>query len=65
MRTFNVTAQVCDMCGDNPGQSLLYNEIVHSSDKDKAEKQFTFNLLIDDIIVQKILSVEEIPQANG
>jgi hypothetical protein len=62
MKKFNITAQVMDMCGDNPGQSILYNEVIESYDRTKAEKQFSFDLLVDDIIVQKILSVEEISQ---
>lgn len=63
-KTYNVTAQVYDMCGNDIGQSILYNELIESSDSKKAEKQFIFNLLVDDIVVQKILSVEEIPQPN-
>jgi hypothetical protein len=65
MKEFNVTAQVVDMCGDNPGQSILYNEVIESDDKIKAEKQFTFDLLVDDIIVQKILSIEEISKVQA
>jgi hypothetical protein len=65
MKEFNITAQVVDMCGDNPGQSILYNEVIESHDKIKAEKQFTFDLLVDDIIVQKILSIEEISKAQA
>jgi hypothetical protein len=48
------------MCGTNPGQSLLYNQMILSKDEDQARKQFEFDLLVDDIIVQKILSVEKI-----
>jgi hypothetical protein len=62
MKQFNITAQVIDMCGDNPGQNILYNEVVTSHDIEDAQKQFKFDLLVDDIIVQKILSVEEISQ---
>lgn len=62
MRQFNITAQVVDMCGTNPGQSLLYNQIILSKDEDQAKKQFEFDLLLDDIFVQKILSTEEIFQ---
>jgi hypothetical protein len=61
MKQFNITAQVVDMCS-NPEQSMLYNEVLQSKDADQAKKQFEFDLLVDDIIVQKILSVEEIPQ---
>jgi hypothetical protein len=60
MKQFNITAQVVDMCGTNPGQSLLYNQMILSKDEDQARKQFEFDLLVDDIIVQKILSVEKI-----
>lgn len=62
MKQFNITAQVVDMCGTNPGQSLLYNQIILSKDEDQAKKQFEFDLLLDDIVVQKILSTEEIFQ---
>jgi hypothetical protein len=62
MKQFNITAQVVDMCGTNPGQSLLYNQMILSKDEDQAKKQFEFDLLVDDIIVQKILSTEEIFQ---
>lgn len=62
MKQFNITAQVVDMCGPNPGQSLLYNQMILSKDEDQAKKQFEFDLLVDDIIVQKILSTEEIFQ---
>jgi len=47
------------MCKD-PEQSILYNEVIQSNNIDNAKKKFEFELLIDDIIVQKILSVEEI-----
>jgi hypothetical protein len=60
MKQFNITAQVVDMSGTNPGQSLLYNQMILSKDEDQARKQFEFGLLVDDIIVQKILSVEKI-----
>jgi hypothetical protein len=60
MKKFNITAQVVDMCGINPGQSLLYNQMILSKDEDQARKQFEFDLLVGDIIVQKILSVEKI-----
>ena len=61
MKQFNITAQVVDMCSD-PEQSILYNEIIQSKNEDQAKKQFDFDLLVDDIIVQKILSTEEIFQ---
>lgn len=62
MKEFNITAQIMDMCGENPGQSILYNEVILSKDSDSAKKQFEFDLLVNDIVVQKILSVEEISQ---
>jgi hypothetical protein len=62
MKQFNVTAQVYDMCGKNIGQSLLMNEVIFSDNEHNAKKKFEFDLLVDDIIVQKILSVEEIVQ---
>ena len=58
MKQFNITAQVVDMCGTSPGQSLLYSQMILSKDEDQAKKQFEFDLLVDDIIVQKILLFE-------
>lgn len=62
MKKFNITAQVYDMCGQNIAQSLLINEIVCSVNADEAQEKFKFDLLVDDIVVQKIFSVEEISQ---
>jgi hypothetical protein len=59
MKQFNITAQVFDLCQD-PSQALLYNEVIQGESEEKAKKRFEFNLLVDDIIVQKILSIEEI-----
>lgn len=64
MKLFNITAQVVDMCA-NPGKSILYNEVLKSKDADQAKKQFEFDLLVDDIIIQKILSVDEIPSKHN
>jgi len=64
MKQFNITAQVYDMCGENIAQSLLINEVISSKDANEAQEKFRFDLLIDDIVVQKILSVEEISQAS-
>lgn len=64
MRLFNITAQVIDTCSD-PKQSIIYNETIKSKDEDQAKKQFEFDLLIDDIIIQKILSIEEIHQITA
>jgi len=62
MRKFNITAQAYDLCSSNPRQSILINSIVDSSNKESAEDLFKFNMLIDDIVVEKILSSEEISQ---
>lgn len=62
MKTFNVTAQAYDTCGNNPNQMILMNEVIHAQNSEEAEKKFTVNLLVDDIVVNKILSTEEISQ---
>lgn len=62
MKDFNITAQVYDVCGSNPSQMILMNEIINAHNSEEAEKKFTINLLIDDIVVNKILSTEEISQ---
>lgn len=59
MKEYNITAQVIDTCS-NPKQTLLMNEVVQSTNKDSAKDLFTLNLLVDDIVVMKILSIEEI-----
>jgi hypothetical protein len=41
------------------------NEVVVSANETDAKKKFEFDLLVDDIILQRILSVEEIVQANA
>ncbi len=64
MKQFNITAQVFDLCGKDIDQSILMNEVVSSENETDAKKKFEFNLLVDDIVVQKILSVEEIVQAT-
>jgi hypothetical protein len=65
MKLFNITAQVFDTCGNNPSQSILYNEVIKNKNECLAKKQFEFELLIDDIFIQKILSVEEISQVSS
>lgn len=60
MKTFNVTAQAYDNCSINPNQMILINEVIHANNPDEAEKKFAFNLLVEDIVVNKILSTEEI-----
>ena len=65
MKQFNITAQVLDLCGKDINQSILMNEVVVSENETDAKKKFEFDLLVDDIILQRILSVEEIVQANA
>ena len=62
MKTFNITAQAYDLCASNPKQSILINEVVQSSNPDSAQDLFKLNLLVEDVVVTKILSVEEISQ---
>lgn len=60
MKTFNITAKVYDLCSCNPKQSLLINEVIESSNSELAKDTFKINMLVDDIIVDTIFSVEEI-----
>lgn len=62
MKTFNITAQAYDMCSSNPKQSILINDVVSSANEESAKDSFKLNMLIDDIVVEKILSAEEISQ---
>lgn len=62
MKHFNVTAQAYDLCSSNPKQSILINEVVESTNTESAKDKFKLNMLIEDIIVDKILSAEEISQ---
>ena len=39
MKQFNITAQVVDMCGTSPGQSLLYSQMILSKDEDQAKNK--------------------------
>lgn len=64
MKQFNITAQAYDMCGSNPRQSILINEVVESTNPESARDLFTLNMLVEDIVVSKILSTEEISQAT-
>jgi hypothetical protein len=59
MKQYNITAQIYDLCKD-PRQSLLYNQVITSDNIDNAKNQFEIELLVDDIVIQKILSIEEI-----
>lgn len=60
MKTFNVTAKAYDMASSNPKQSILINDIVKSTNIESAKDLFKLNMLIDDIVIEKIFSVEEI-----
>lgn len=62
MKFFNITAQAYDMCSSNPKQSILINEVVYSTNPQSAKDLFAINMLVEDVIVSKILSVEEIIQ---
>ena len=62
MNEFNITAQVFDTGGSNPDQMILMNEIVTANSPKEAQDKFTVNLLIDDIVVNRILSTERISQ---
>jgi hypothetical protein len=59
MSKYYISSEVMDMCS-NPGKTLPYNEIVESKNEEEAKKFFEFNLLVDDIIVQKIISIHKI-----
>jgi hypothetical protein len=65
MKTFNITAQAYDLCASNPKQSILINEVVQSNNSTSAKDLFSMNMLIEDIVIQKILSVEEISQVTS
>lgn len=60
MKTFNITAKAYDMTSSNPKQSILINDIVKSTNIESAKDLFKLNMLIDDIVIEKIFSVEEI-----
>lgn len=61
-KTYNITAQAYDLCSSNPQQSILINEVVCSTNPESAKDLFSINMLVEDIVVSKILSVEEIVQ---
>lgn len=63
MKQFNITAKAYDLCSSNPKQSILINGVVDSTNTESAKDLFKVNMLIEDIVVDKILSAEEIPQA--
>lgn len=64
MKQFNITAQAYDMCSSNPKQSILINEVIESTNSESAKDLFTLNMLVEDIVVAKILSAEEISKAT-
>lgn len=61
MKKFKIAAEVRDLC-INPLKTILLIETIDSEDSDKAQKLFKFQLLIEDILVDKIVSIEEISQ---
>ena len=62
MKTFNITAKAYDLCSSNPKQSILINDTIKHNDANSAQNLFVSKMLIDDIIIEKILSTEEICQ---
>jgi len=62
MKIFNITAQAYDLCASNPKQSILLNDTVNSTNSESAQDLFKLKMLIEDIVVEKILSSEEISQ---
>lgn len=62
MKTFNITAKAYDLCSSDPRQSILINEVIESLNIESAKDKFNLIMLTDDIIVEKILSAEEISQ---
>ena len=62
MKKFNITAKAYDICSSNPKQSLLINEVIESTNKESAKDKFKLNMLVDDIVIENIYSIEEISQ---
>lgn len=62
---YNITAQAYDLCGSNPKQSILINDIIESNNPESAKDLFKLNMLVDDIVTERILSIEEISQAQS
>lgn len=62
---YNITAQAYDLCGSNPKQSILINDIIESNNPESAKDLFKLNMLVDDIVTERILSVEEISQVQS
>lgn len=60
MKQYNITAKAYDLCSSDPKQSILINGVVDSTNEESAKDLFKLNMLIDDIVVEKILSAEEI-----
>lgn len=61
MKTFNITAQIYPK-SDKHKQTILINEIIESSNKQSAIDLFKLNLIEQNDILVKILSVEQISQ---
>jgi len=62
MKHYNITAKAYDMASSNPKQSILINEVIRSTNTESAKDIFKLQMLVEDIIVDNILSVEEISQ---
>lgn len=62
MKTFNITAKAYDLCSSNPKQSILINEVIKSTNAESAKDSFKLNMLVEDILVEQILSAEEISE---
>ena len=62
MKQFNITAKAYDLCSPDPQQSILINEVIESISLESAKDKFHITMLVDDIVVEKILSAEEISQ---
>ena len=62
MKQFNITAKAYDLCSSDPQQSILINEVRESTNPESAKDKFHLTMLADDIVVEKILSAEEISQ---
>lgn len=61
MKTFNITAQIY-LKTDKYKQTILMNELIESTNRITAEDIFKLNLIINDAVLVKILSIETIPQ---
>lgn len=64
MKSFNVTAQVYKK-DDPTKQTILINNVVLSDDAQYAIDIFKLNISTEDLVLVKILSVEEVFQDAG